>query len=181
MIIQLFDTYGELGIPVIYFIAYCVLTVCTLIFTNVCHLLLIIITVFRYYVSLCRTRNYKRSNIIQILYRYSLYSLYRKYVHYNDVIMSAMASQITSLTIVYSNFYLVTDQRKHWSPASLAFVRGIHRGPVNSPQKVPETRKTFPFDDVIKTFYHFVQASERPYPNCCVCQCYDNTAKMCAG
>ena len=69
--------------------------------------------------------------------------------HYNDVIMSAMASQITSLTIVYSTVYSGTDQRKHQSSASLAFVRGIHRWPVNSPHKGPVTRKMFSFDDVI--------------------------------
>ena len=40
------------------------------------------------------------------------------------------------------------DQRKHQTSASLAFVRGIHRGPVNSPHKGPVTRKMFPFDDV---------------------------------
>ena len=40
-------------------------------------------------------------------------------------------------------------QRKHQSSASLAFVRGIHRRPVNSPHKWPVTRKMFPFDDVI--------------------------------
>ena len=59
-----------------------------------------------------------------------------------------MASQITSLTIVYSD----ADQRKHQSSASLAFVRGIHRGPVNSPHKWPVTRKMFPFNDVIIEF-----------------------------
>ena len=48
-------------------------------------------------------------------------------IHSSDVIMSAMASRITSLTIVYSTVYSVTDQRKHQSSASLAFVRGIHR------------------------------------------------------
>ena len=47
--------------------------------------------------------------------------------HYNDVIMGAMASQITSLTIVYSTVYSSLDQRKHQSSASLAFLRGIHR------------------------------------------------------
>ena len=41
------------------------------------------------------------------------------------------------------------DQRKHQSSASLAFVRGIHRWPVNSPHKGPVTRKMFPFDDII--------------------------------
>ena len=53
-------------------------------------------------------------------------------IHYNDVIMGAVASQITSLTIVYSTVYSDTDQRKHQSSASLAFMRGIHRGSVNS-------------------------------------------------
>ena len=69
--------------------------------------------------------------------------------HYNDVIMEAMASRITSLTIVYSIVYSDADQRKHQSSATLAFVWGIHRGSVNSPHKWPVTRKMFPFDDVI--------------------------------
>ena len=69
--------------------------------------------------------------------------------HYNDVVMSTIVSQFTSLTIVYSTVYPGADQRKHQSSASLAFVRGIHRGPVNSPHKGPVTRKMFPFDDVI--------------------------------
>ena len=69
--------------------------------------------------------------------------------HYNDVIMSTAASPITSLTIACSSIYSDADQRKHQSSASLAFVRGIHRGPVNSPHKWSVTRKMFPFDDVI--------------------------------
>ena len=69
--------------------------------------------------------------------------------HPNDVIMSAMASQITSLTIVYSTLYSGADQRKHQSSAPLAFVRGIHRWPANSQHKGPVMRKMFPFDDVI--------------------------------
>ena len=69
--------------------------------------------------------------------------------HYDDVIMNAMASQITSLTIVYSTVYSGADQRKHESSASLAFVWGIHWGSVNYPHKWPLTRKMFPFDDVI--------------------------------
>ena len=70
-------------------------------------------------------------------------------LHYNDVIMSAMAYQITSLAIVYSTVYSGAYQSKHQSSVSLAFVRGIHRWPVNSPHKWPVTRKMFPFDDVI--------------------------------
>ena len=64
-------------------------------------------------------------------------------LHYNDVIMSAIESQITSLTIVYSTVYRGADHRKHQSSASLVFVRGIHRRPVNSPRKGPVTRKMF--------------------------------------
>ena len=57
-----------------------------------------------------------------------------------------------------SNYWLIeffstvcsgADQRKHQSPASLAFVRGFHRWPVNSPHKGPLTRKMFPFGYVI--------------------------------
>ena len=43
--------------------------------------------------------------------------------HYNDVIMSTMASQTTSLMIVYSTIYIGADQRKYQSSASRAFVR----------------------------------------------------------
>ena len=69
--------------------------------------------------------------------------------HYSDVIMGTMASQITSLTVVYSIVCSDADQRKHQSSASLAFVLGIHRRPVNSPHKRPVTRKMFPFDEVV--------------------------------
>ena len=65
--------------------------------------------------------------------------------HYDDVLMSAMACQITNLTIVYSTVYSGADQRKRQSSASLAFVRGIH------PHKGPVTWQMFPFDDVIMT------------------------------
>ena len=49
----------------------------------------------------------------------------------------------------YWAVYSGADQRKHQSSTSLAFLRGIHRGPVNSPHKWPVTRKMFPFDGVI--------------------------------
>ena len=49
------------------------------------------------------------------------------YFHHSDVIMDVIASQITSLTIVYSTVYSSVDQRKCQSSASLAFVRRIHR------------------------------------------------------
>ena len=65
--------------------------------------------------------------------------------HYNDVIMSAMASHITSVSIVC----WARRRSKHQSSESLAFDRGIHRWPVVSPHKGPVMRKMFPFDDVI--------------------------------
>ena len=67
--------------------------------------------------------------------------------------MGSMASQITSLTIVYLAVYSGADQRKHQRNATLAFVWGIHRLPVNSPRKGPTTRKMFPFVDVIMRRY----------------------------
>ena len=60
-----------------------------------------------------------------------------------------MASQITSVSIVYSIACSDADQRKHQSFASLAFVRGIQGWPVTSPHKVPVTQKMFQFVDVI--------------------------------
>ena len=68
--------------------------------------------------------------------------------HYNDTMMSAMASQITGISIVYSTVCSGLDQRKHQSSASLAFVRGsdrwIHKSPV--------APKMILFDDVIMAF-----------------------------
>ena len=48
--------------------------------------------------------------------------------HYDGIIMGVIASQMTSLAIVFSTVYLDTDQRKHQSSASLAFCVG------NSPE-----------------------------------------------
>ena len=59
--------------------------------------------------------------------------------------MSTVASQITSISIVYSTDCSDADQ----SSMLLAFVRGIHQWPVNSPHKGPVAWKMFPFDDVI--------------------------------
>ena len=76
---------------------------------------------------------------INVLYHViaGIHSIMRLFVHYSDVIMSVVAPQITSLTIVYSTVYSGADQRKHQSSASLAFVRGIYWSPVNSPYKGP--------------------------------------------
>ena len=89
-------------------------------------------------------------------------------LYYNDVIMSLMASQITILAIVYSTVYSDADQGKYPSSASLVFVWGIHRGPVNSPHKWPVTRKMFPFDDVV------MEGNWACYNGTAHCQQYDN-------
>ena len=68
--------------------------------------------------------------------------------HYGDVIVDAMASQITDVSMACSNIWSSEDQRIHQSPVSLAFMRDIP-GPLNSHHKGSVTRKMFPFDDVI--------------------------------
>ena len=78
---------------------------------------------------------------------------------------SLMASQITSLTIVYSTVYSGADQRKHQSSASLAFVWGIHRGPGNSPHKWPVAREMFPFDDVMMSTFRCYNWNKDKYDN----------------
>ena len=77
------------------------------------------------------------------------------------------------------------DQTKHQSSASLAFVRGIHRWPVNFPHKWPVTRKMFTFDDVIvnmgnpnetknnRTLYLFDR--KYLYTKVCICVAYMDT------
>ena len=71
-----------------------------------------------------------------------IYTIVTGIIQYTDVIMGAMASQITSLTIVYSAVCSGADERIHQSSASLAFVRGMHRWPVNSPHDrwIPRTK-----------------------------------------
>ena len=99
-------------------------------------------------------KQYHNTECDVIRFRWLHYSRSTPYLiswlrHYDDVIMTMLASQITSLTVVYSIVYSGVNQRKHQSSASLAFVWEIHRGPVNFPHKWPVTRKMFPFDDVI--------------------------------
>ena len=70
--------------------------------------------------------------------------------------MDAMASQITSLTIVYATVYLGADQRnikssRHWP------LCGVHRWPVNSPHEWPEARKMLPFDDLFMNLMHYIR------------------------
>ena len=64
--------------------------------------------------------------------------------------MGPVASQITSLTIVYSSVYSSAQIRAlRYLPLRGGGGGGVHRCPVNSPHKRPVTRKMFPVDDVI--------------------------------
>ena len=69
-----------------------------------------------------------------------------------------MVSQIPGGSIVYSTVCSDADEIEHQNSASLAFARGIHRSPVNSPHKGPVTRKMFQYDDVIVIVYHLPSA-----------------------
>ena len=85
------------------------------------------------------------------------------HMHYNDIIMGAMAPQITRLTIVYPTVYSGANQRKRQSFASLAFVLGIHQWRVNSPHKWPVTRQMYPFNDVIMEYWEQAVAYAHSY------------------
>ena len=69
--------------------------------------------------------------------------------HNSDVMISTIASQITAVSIICSFVCSGAGQRKPQSSTSLAFVRGNHQWPVDSPHKGPVTRKMFPFHDGI--------------------------------
>ena len=89
--------------------------------------------------------------------------------HYSDIIMSIMASQIISPTIVYSIVYSGADQRKHQSSTSLAIVRVIHWWPVNYPHEGSVMWKMFPFDDIIMIFLR-LPSDESPRMSLMICQ-----------
>ena len=69
--------------------------------------------------------------------------------HYSDVMMNAMASKITSVSIVYLKSAQAQIKENIKAPRHWPFVRGIHRWPVISPHKGPVTRKMLPLRDVI--------------------------------
>ena len=76
---------------------------------------------------LIRFRHYMFSKIASLSSVLSAVCCFYARPHYDDVIMTMLASQITSLTVVYSIVYSELNQTKHQSSASLAFVREIHR------------------------------------------------------
>ena len=96
--------------------------------------------------------------------------------HHSDVIMGTMASQITSLTIVYNNRLERRRSKKTSKLRVTGLCEGIHRWPVNSPHKGPVTRKMFPFDDVImittaplisrNIIFKLWQLPKRPWREC---------------
>ena len=100
----------------------------------------------------CNIKHFSSANLVNfyiiVFRKFYVISIF-KFLHYSDVELSAMASRNTGVSIVYSTVCSGADQRQHQSSASLAFVRKIHRLPMNSPHKGPVTRKMFLFDDVI--------------------------------
>ena len=88
--------------------------------------------------------------------------------HYDDVIMSAIASQITSLTVVYSTVYWGADQRKHQSSALLAFVWGIHRD-----RWIPRTK-----GQLRGKCFHLMTSSCKPLSEAKVIQFTDTHASL---
>ena len=106
------------------------------------------------------------SSLVNPCYRFHPYNLDQS--HYNDVIMSAMVSQITCIPIICLTVCSGVHQNKYQSSALLVFVRGIHRSPVDSPHIGPVTPKMFPFDGVImsigliKHYPFFPQIHEKP-------------------
>ena len=92
-----------------------------------------------------------------------------QFSHNSCVIMGTLTSQITGFSVVYSIVCSGTDQRKYQSSESLAFVRGIHWWPVNSPHKAPVMWKKFPLDDVVMVWLPnvgdslFVSSIRKPY------------------
>ena len=104
------------------------------------------VTQLEHLVGICRdVRN--ASIETDWIFNFAKSQYYSRIMHTFFILMSAMASLITDVSIVCSTVCWGADQRKHQSCASLGFVRGIHR----SPHKWPVTRKMFPFDDVIMT------------------------------
>ena len=88
-----------------------------------------------------------------------------------------MASEITCISSVCSTIRSGSHQRKHQSSASLAFVRGNHHWPVDSPYIGPIKRKMFPFDDVI--MYMNSTKFEGSIKQClCLCSGHDLDCKM---
>ena len=122
-------------------------------------------------------------NVYEVLSCFALWRLYHQFscgfvwcvypYHYSDVIIGAMASQITSITIVYSTAYSYADPINHQSSASLAFVRGIHRWPVNSPHKWPVKRKCFHL--MMSSWLFRVGCTKAPYFNFCVMDIHNVT------
>ena len=116
------------------------------------HIIIIIIIVVNFIIVICLY------NVMYFQYTSLSIHLYKELSinHYSDVIMSAMASQITGVSIVCATVCSGANQGKYQCSTSLASVRGSHRWPVDSPHKGPVTWKIFPFDDVIMILWNII-------------------------
>ena len=105
--------------------------------------------------------------------------------HYGDIIMGAIASQITSLTIVYSTVYSDAYQRKHQSSASLAFDRWIPRTKGSSAENISiwwrhHELVTFHANNICNEWISYKENITYPHPattytNCIPLFCYNKT------
>ena len=84
-------------------------------------------------------RNYRPTHLYSVITERTQQQQSNQQIHYSDVIMSAMTSQIAGVSTACSG----ADQRNHQISASLAIVKEIHRWAVNSPHNGPVTWKMF--------------------------------------
>ena len=110
--------------------------------TNFCHSEVILNDMGKNRWHKAKTRQNK-DKCLCILCRIFYIDMVRCPTHYSDVIMDAIASQTTYVSIVYSIVSSGFDQRKHESSASQVFVRGIHRCPVISQHTKAQLRGKF--------------------------------------
>ena len=99
--------------------------------------------------NICVITVWSRCNTVKFSWKCLKGHSINRQLQYSDIIMSVMASQTTGVSIVSTVHSIRRRSKKTSNSASLAFVKGIHRWPVNSPHKGPVTRKMLPFDDVV--------------------------------
>ena len=105
----------------------------------------------------CSVRNWcnpiRAGCVSSNLTKYWLKLVLEGFISNNDVIMNAMAPQITSMSIVCSAVCWGAHQRKRTSCALLSSVRENHRWSVGSLHKGSVIQMIFPFDDVIMSHF----------------------------
>ena len=99
-------------------------------------------------------RYYATLFLLRLSFKYMIYARWMPVFHHSSISLRWRHNGCDGVSNHQSHDCLLNSlfgrrSKKYQSSASLAFVQGIHRGPVNSPHKWPVTRKMFPFDDFI--------------------------------